>query len=144
MNQRWPMIRTALKQQKKSNVHKYGDRRLRVIKKNRHCIKSLQRVLAIQMVTTDRCKLRRALGTLYVLMGQWHRANLARALHFCSASPPPLFLSPCSRHFFYRRPFCSSFSLFLFLSSSHVSRTCYLLKPKVDNIEIHTLLNICF
>lgn len=50
--------------------------------------------LVIQMVATDRCKLRRVLrGPLYVLMGQWHRANLARALHFCSAVSPPL--APC-------------------------------------------------
>lgn len=27
---------------------------------------------------------------LCVLMGQWHRANLARALHFCNALPPAL------------------------------------------------------
>lgn len=55
---------------------------------------------------------------LYVLMGQWHRANLARALHFCSALPPALvsLAFPLPADFFYRHPFSPSFCLSISLS----------------------------
>lgn len=69
---------------------------------------SPQRVLAIQMMMQIAMRSR----ALYVLMGQWHRANLARALHFCVACLTSLarLAFPLSAF----RPFPPCFSLYFF------------------------------